>query len=899
MTKDGEKAVIDTLLKGFSPRIQKLIQKILPSELTPFFFLKTDGVTVADKALLQILANLGKKIFQKEIDNGVKLEPKEVIQKLSSKLMDLVKNSFEGLDRKKKQGHPVSVESLHSLALDFIELITPEAPFLLQFIKRHPDRFCKPISEKLFEVYQARPINSDHQEYQKRLSSILGEGNEQTVEQLYNLCKHLASTSRQKIMEELQKEEAVIKQFGELQQNSDGIKILANGVNAIFSVDDHNISWIGNEAESAFAMTLFKGVVHLLELVPIEKRDPKKILGEVLHQCLLIGQPFFPSILDAIKDKSDKEETAIKKISSSIEPLVEKFTEILTGKDEAEVMGLKTFSKKLLKSKMASFLGGAIFTISTAMNKDAKNRKNLEEIYGSEYPSKFCHMLGQMGGQGALYFLRENEEEISKDWMKKIAPWCLAGDKTLENLSILQKMLQGFIHEIGHSRSKEMRKAIGFLSAFVESTILSLLHDMTLFIQKEELQTASDDPSVLEKGMLKVIEHLKNHFRAIVKAKRSLKKTKPEKITREDLIKIFEKEGILHSAAKSKSGQKVFAETWTKRILDLFEVENTHLSLPSLFRTPFWEKLEKDIFPGLVKNFFNTTNQPETINNALLSLFNEIDAPHKSSGNMRKFNDDYQKKLEENLAGLAKAIIDLQPAFLAQIGLKSQRMKKATGQAIGEPLRSALRPEGKPLSVIGISDKIMEATVEKFLPCRWNNEKHRYEYLRISPGKEPVYVEQPNLARLFPRDQIEKISAKVILENERKRVEKEVPEKMGKVIRNETSRMVKEIFDSLWNSIKSKIILLIQKIFGRFANRAQKIIMPILGILIGLPLWIVLTIFRYFVWFPIRSILRLYIASQTRMRAGDVELKIHDNLIYNIAEDLLPKPKSQSAPNQA
>jgi hypothetical protein len=88
----------------------------------------------------------------------------------------------------------------------------------------------------------------------------------------------------------------------------------------------------------------------------------------------------------------------------------------------------------------------------------------------------------------------------------------------------------------------------------------------------------------------------------------------------------------------------------------------------------------------------------------------------------------------------------------------------------------------------------------------------------------------------------------------------------------------------------------LRKVFKSYAARARTILIPLMEIFVGWPLKIFFTILRYLIWLPIRTLLNFYINSETKLRSKDIELKIHDNLIYHLADVAIQVLKQKELP---
>lgn len=631
--------------------------------------------------------------------------------------------------------------------------------------------------------------------------------------------------------------------------------------------------------------------------------------------------------LEAIQDyiKEASYEKTREKMMDAVEALLECFFyDPVTQSSFQDLLPLPQKMREktagILKIQMASTLSKWFMTMTSWMHQNHQSKEKLETLYDSKAPIKFCHILSKMTAPGIAFACRENTTSLAKTLAGHVTP-LLNEDgpaQGTDNTS-LESAIKGLLSFVGERPGEENPKnaLLDFMGEVVESILLKLWADVSERIKKQEDSQDPQERSILEALILNMLNHAKNHAHAIVHAKKRLKSNKAAKISKEDLVAEFDrisidKVKILHPALKNQEGRTQFAQNWAGMMMDLLGItKGANLPFPNLVKHRLLEGLQKAALPPLVLKLFDMIGDPKTLNAALVDIFQSMEnAPEETELVIKtRYKDEYQAQLEETLGTFLKGIVDMQPSFFPRLFMRIKKLEQTAGRTLGEPLRNMLRVEeldpkvyatteiNKPVSLLDVFKNLMQLSVDKIQPCVWVEESQTFQYEHLNKNGDLIEVtDKPRFKRLFPETQKEKNDLQKETAAEIKRLQKQAPKIMGKVISKETDRLFTQTYDKLWGQIVTGLDLVLSKLLGAYAAKARTIILPLVEIFVGSPLKIFFTILRYVIWLPIRTLLNFYINSETKARTKDIELKIHDNLIYHLADVAIQVMKNEALP---
>lgn len=921
-------ANVHEIIQKFSPELRELILQMLPGGVQEL--LKPESASAeqaAEAVMMRVLAKIAKTVFAKQLNEHTEISVEEMVKGISNYIAQRFKATFSALDQSQNE---VKVEDLDPFALELIELVLPENPLFTGLIERRKDRLCRPVSKMLYDLYNLRvKDDGEIEKYRQRLRKIFWNrdqiaaleidgkrfagvvplqptlefskdaGIEPTVEQLYNLCCNIVKGTRDQLWGKLQSPSDVVNQLGELAgikagdaKGDLGLERLARGINGAFEDESDHVSWMGEEIERSFVLLLFKGLVKTLEIVPAEDRyPPEKLLATALSQLLekvvpdlATGFAKLQGECNEIDQSGDEPEIKVaKKIEAArdlVTPLMNDLIVFLSdtkqGVDKIRGIGL-------IKGQLTSVVAKLLVTGIDWMGQTEKNKDRLKELYESEQPVLLCENLGKMTAEGIPFAFREKRGEIVGLIMKIAEPWlhppAFGFAPPLQPVMIerFQGMVGGVIDYVGMDKSGAHHQLSQFVGSFTESLLLRLLADTSEKISKMEEERVDDNPTTLVETMvLSGIKRLKEHFEGIVNAKKAMGRQKKKPRTpaelRASFVRSFRKQHILNPGAKDAAGKDEFMRTWAHSVTRLVGLnESTPLPIPQLVRAPLIAGVEEKLLPLLLMIIFESATDPTTLNKALLSLFDRLDnaiaeeVPEEEP--RRKFNDEYQGSLENVMGELTQALVRLQPGKMPRLLMAIKSMRKWAGEAMGQPLREQLRISvDTPRPLLELVNAGLEIINEKLKPD--------------DKGCFPLF---------FPSTEEEKEIAKQTMLRDRRRAEAEVPTRLHKVINHQTDKMMRDLNKRTWKKIEDAVCRWIEKVFGRYAEKAKKILIPILKVCVGYPLKGILFAFRYLIWVPIRAVLSFYIRSQSQERVKDVELPIHDNLAYHIIHDAMER----------
>jgi hypothetical protein len=488
----------------------------------------------------------------------------------------------------------------------------------------------------------------------------------------------------------------------------------------------------------------------------------------------------------------------------------------------------------------------------------------------------------------------------------------------------LKGLIQGAMSGMGHDDSPEVKQTMEFASAFVESLLLRVFYTICSGIKDAENKRGVNEPSLLESIVLELLDPTASHLRGLIHAKENLKSGNR---SRENLIKQFIAERILHPALQGDKDKEAHMQKLTSLFFDLFGLKKEQLeALPPFARERLWKLIEGSIVPSLLVLAIESGADTSNLNSALLSLFDQVNPPEKKPSSnvlvsliqsvvnsitgfasfivkgpakpvqLSIRTGKYQEDLEKKISELVQPLIDQQPTLIPHFLMKFKKFRELGAKLVGQPLGQALRPDQKPLSCLTLLEKGMDALVNEFQPCEWDDQAKCFKYAKrdekgnlVREKGELIFnSDKPNFRTRFPQ-----LHEKPLLEakqahfaEQQKKLKSNVTQRMKELFSKPIHNLVTRLFDRVWSKIEETLRKALRKIFGRHAPKVERFILPLARLVIAAPLRIIMMIVERFIWWPFQSVMSFYFKKQSEARAKDVELRIHDNLAYHLVDKL-------------
>lgn len=686
-------------------------------------------------------------------------------------------------------------------------------------------------------------------------------------------------------------------------------KIAEEIITAMYA--DNSLYWVTPTIQNALQLTLFKGLVHLLEKVDPSKRNYKELFPAALQIIFDVSSSELPIITNGIKVLSDptsphyvadieEREWCIKEL---MKPYVDDIIRIFYEDNDINGAKLedhlpipdevKPFVADLIRDNAYKLILPIIEASTSWIDAKEDNRARLEKVYNNSHAAEACRVLGSLASQAIPYSLQEHHETIANGVSKHCAFLFAAPngkEPTEKDLKKLRKMIDQTLLSLSENNTPSMKALLGFVQNFSESALLRCFADLSECLNTLDVEYKDDpDGSLLVQGTTLLLGEMQEHLSLIAEVKSDIKQYRAGKVPHKKLIKKFKKEKHLHPALVDPSEKDLFFINLSKKIFKIVGVnKDVKLPLPQFLKNALWDSFESDLMPLLLLNIFEQAKDPHTLNLLLINLFQQINA---TAGNVdvsipddeiRKYKDAPQDKLEEISGNLILALVTMQRSSITKWLLEKKNIRDLAGQAMGQPLRSNLEEK----AIVSYIDDLIVSLVPSLHPGEWDDANGTYIYMK-QQGKKKVVIAEPDFSHILPRTKNDKKAcARARLKNG-KDAERGVVREITHAIENQTKYIFLGIFRKLGSRIRTFINSSIDKLCGKYAKGIKKVVNKLLDGIANYFIKPFLFITTYPVLLGVRRLLRFYFVHQSTRRAEDVNHKIHENVIYRVVDELL------------
>ncbi|MGK5594053.1 MAG: hypothetical protein ACSNEK_01675 [Parachlamydiaceae bacterium] len=662
------------------------------------------------------------------------------------------------------------------------------------------------------------------------------------------------------------------------------------------------LGWMATTIQNALQLTLFKGIVHLLEKVPNDKRQPiENLFPEALQILLDAGTEKLPAIVEGLKETdADTKEL--------LDPLVEKLIQIFYEDEAADGLKLKDHlpipdeMKEFVEDTIRANAHKALLPIITAFTPwiEAKeeNRKRLFESFGNQHASEACRVLGAMTSRAIPYSFQEFHQSFAESFTEQFSYlFAEPGVDASPSLKPLENMVQHLIKSLAENKTSSMQALLSFVQDFSEAAFLRCFADFAELLARLE-QESHDHPdgNLLVRGAIRLLDEVKEHLKTIAKVKADLKEYRAGKIDQKDFLKSFEKAGRLHPALKGGGNLEAKIEFFERLSKNIFKIvgvsKETNLPIPQFLKHPVWDAFEETLVPKLLSNLFEKIQDPHTLNLVLISLFEQINAEEDDldvtikDEDIRHYKDKSQDRLEKISGELIQALVQMQRSAITNWALRKEKVRTLAGQAMGQPLRKMLEEK----SILEIVDDLVVSLIPSLHPGHWVtvdtlNDGTLYKkgtfLLQDQKGKQ---IPEPNFDHIFPREPEQKKACDRALTEAKKKAQKDVVRGIAHTIDNQTQYIFLGVFRKLWQKVRSWINKVLMKIGSA---RLKKVVNSFLDGVSDYLIRPFLMVTTYPTLIIVRRLLRFYFVHQSTLRAEDVNHTIHQNAIYRSIEEII------------
>lgn len=337
-----------------------------------------------------------------------------------------------------------------------------------------------------------------------KAQSILA-GIEPTVEQLYQLCNSSINLIRSKgadhlgdvsltisFIQKIQKTFKVENQF-----SAEALTTLSSAMNKIFKGADPEIDFFGDQCQHIFKSIIFKAMVRLLEKVPAGLRSPEELFFKAFALPLSIGAEGFDV--------------------NNIEPTVNAWIDLVFDvKEDLPIpISMKDGAEKEIRKKTSALVTKIYKVVTSWIVDSSTSEAELNDLFPSKNPLRVCRMIPHLVVEGIPYGIRENQDTMMKEIMPLIASVLPKGS----DLGLMERIIKGFISNLGDNNSDDFKKVLEFIGLFSETAAIRFIGNVFNRIHQLEVEGIGQT-SVLEDLMIGNLEIVKEHLNGINTAKK-------------------------------------------------------------------------------------------------------------------------------------------------------------------------------------------------------------------------------------------------------------------------------------------------------------------------------------------------------------------------------------------
>lgn len=877
----------------------------------------------SEAAILRALSNACSVIFENKLEKDRQVSTDVALRKIVKYFTKKLRKDF-----KEAGYHENTLEQFYPASVSCVGLFLPQFAWLDSLMERNQEKLLKPLAEAHFSFYNATIKDTSEEEYKARLRDVLWEyhevvrsgkfgssrvplsnptkdqsvlaGIEPAVEQLYLLCDSSTKIIRSMGADYIGDMPQTLKFLQGLQKTLDPenqlsdevLTTITSAINKILTGGDPEIQIFGDRCQHVIKSMVFKGLVRWLEKVPAALRSPPE---ELLFKALTLPLSIGVEGLDV----------------DDLDPTVNAWIDLVFDADEDLPIpdSLKDMAEKVIRDK-ASSLVSKIYAAVTSWIVDRNNAEaELNDLFPSKNPLKMCRLIPHLAVEGIPYGIRENQDKITEQIMKHIASLLPPNS----DLSVLEKIVSGFVNQLGDNNSDDFKKLLEFVGIFSETAAIRFIGNVFGRIHQME-NDGVNLTSVLEDLLQGTLGIANEHMKGINVAKEDADKTI---LNRDELIQSFEAQGILHSALRDDASKDEFFKKVTLTIFEIFKIKkDTDFPVPDYAKESVYDLLTQ-VTPPILNDACDLIRDASTINRILVSALNQgsqeddisildrlFSQEHKDFKEHlkdldSKFSDQFQSDLQEALGETVQALVGLQTDRIPKYLVKNEGLRRYAAEAISQPIRAELRNKktGNPISLLTMLDGAFGKVSDSLAPAAWDEDNLVY-FETSFKGKvqiddqtgEPKQSAVPNLARFFPKTQKEKALKVKYDTYQDKKTKKNVPRYLRKLISDQTSQIAIEAFILFWAHLEKEFSQwLVTHIGEEYGEKVYNVLLPITRWVIKYPLSIGMIIFNYSVWLIASQVLKWVLSKEAEEIVEDVNTNIHDNAIYKGLELILDR----------
>lgn len=934
-----------TKLTG-SRELQILIETLAPL-LSKFISKEAEFSTIIEALLLNMVSNIIQEIFYKELEQNTIVPVDDLIVKIHLYLFTHLEETFQKADQSNRISVEVNDKLFFPLAEKLLKMILPKNPLLIGFLERRKDKILKPISLFFFEIYWSDI--QDIENYKMHLRNLFWDparievkqkplgmlptkptrelsitfGLEKFIDQLISINQFLSNQAVNSLIHFFGDKNNVFKLmlpfFKEYNLSDKLLEKICLAISILLKSKSPSCLFVKNWFENTFNLILIKGITHLFEKVPPEFRKSKKrFFGAAVQLFLATGSKHLPKIyenMDKSLKKKNEEEYFNKEFYKDLEPLINDLIHLFFEDDPGQgkktlqshffgPIELRMLCDKIVRSWLLPSAIGPIFTQTMRwMHTLEASQSTIIKYYKSEHPIAALKLFAELTRQSIPYSFQEKREKIADS----LLPYLVKHPK---NAPKIKKIVEKTLLSIANNKTEPMRRLLGFVKNFAESSMSFFFAKFTVYIDAlEKASKNNPEGPLLIHGTIKFLEELKEHFRLIGDV-RGRRKKSPKEL--EEMLIALHKEGRLHSALTPLLGQSKGADPKWNFFVNLSEQIFTMLGkdeVPAFIRAFVWNLFETKLAPEILETLFNHLKDPHTINLLIAFLFQEVNRNSQIASQKLKeeapyfYHDTLQTKLEKVSGELIPALVRMHRSGISSKLLKIPAILRIVQRVAGEGIGQSLRKKLQDSTALELILEMIISILPKLHPGEWTKEGKFIGHKLLKNGAKER-IEKYDFSHILPRTKEEKKIYEKKIGREKREAEREVVKQVTQTLSFQT----KYIFLGFLKKISDRLEILFSKIlFKLFGNSGLKLKKSVGKLLRFLSRHIFKPILSL-IFYPLIVATGKLMRATAVKRTKDINHKINENIFYRLVSELMilistetnePKTKTDLTPLKA
>ena len=885
---------VESLVQAIAPSILDELKNLIPNAIKDI--LDEEAIQAL---LLRALACMCADIFEDEIRLGRKVPIEEISERVLGYFTEKLQKASNEVHRNPELKNDIFTD----LSAELLALFLPKETFIQNFINRRRDDLlgniaarlaetCEPLSEALksCDLLEKEEVKK----YRDRLQTILG--NPILVDQLYDLCLRFSAMSHSSLA-------------GLLVEQAQEAVVLQNFRVPMISFIFQKSGFLKDRLKSAIAITTFKGLVHILEKAyenaTLQERKPSDLFVGALKGIVKLGEFHLPEIFTRLQCNPELD------IEKAITPLVDALIIHFYGSIEEQLPVphiIRPMLGKLIHELIVTFFADFFKDTTSWMLKVPNMREEIQEMYGSDNPVKLADFVGKISGAGLAASFRDNMA-VSSYSANIIEEFVGDPEGIPETKEIVKDMLLYLGH---HQQSRWIKPLFTFLTGYVESLVLKFGIDFTKDISRKDTFREPNETSRLEEISFKILDVITKHFDAIGDAKPALKaldrrergywcfkrkKAKsPYHVWKETKIlkEKFAQRNVLHPAAASKQSKEIMGQRMAGKITSV--IDGSSLPLHQVLKGPLWRVFQGTIAPEIMVASMNALADEEKFNRMILALLIQVDAAQKKEqedNTPRPWkNDAVQQKLDLQFSHLIKSVMDMEKTSLITVILQNKKLRMYFAKVLSEATRDQMRADGKPIDMLTILNMIMGSVNGALFSSNFDKNTQTFKYFTVDNIKRIVSVAEPDFSPLFLND----AHSKEVVEEALKAIKKRIPKRLKAVLEKVTTRNIKNAYKNLWDKWEKQIAAGIDHNFRKYSKKTKEGVRKVVTALAKALSFVIYAFLKLFYFLYLAIFKKVFVVPYfnhiSHTRSKDLDLKIHDNLVYHVIDKTINFLKS-------